>query len=42
MQRFAVAGVEPAGTTPDEFAKIIRSEILKWRKVVQSAKIKVE
>jgi tripartite-type tricarboxylate transporter receptor subunit TctC len=42
MQRFAAVGVEPAGTTPDEFAKLVRSEIAKWRKVVESAKIKVE
>jgi tripartite-type tricarboxylate transporter receptor subunit TctC len=41
-QRFAAAGVEPAGTSPDEFAAMIRSEIVKWRKVVAAAKIKVE
>lgn len=41
-QRFAAVGLDPAGTTPDEFAKLIRSEIAKWRKVVESAKIKVE
>ena len=41
-QRFAAIGLEPAGTTPDEFARIIRSEIAKWRKVVESAKIRVE
>lgn len=41
-QRFASVGVEPAGTTPEEFAKMIRAEIAKWRKVVQAANIRVE
>jgi tripartite-type tricarboxylate transporter receptor subunit TctC len=41
-QRFAAVGLEPSGTTSDEFARIIRSEIAKWRKVVESAKIRVE
>ena len=41
-QRFATLGLEPAGTTPDEFAKMIRSEMAKWRKVVETAKIRVE
>ena len=41
-QRFAAVGLEPSGTTPDEFARIIRSEVTKWRKVVESAKIRVE
>ena len=41
-QRFAAVGLEPAGNTPEEFSKMIRSEIVKWRKVVQAAKIRVE
>jgi tripartite-type tricarboxylate transporter receptor subunit TctC len=41
-QRFAAVGLEPSGTTPEEFARIIRSETAKWRKVVESAKIRVE
>ena len=41
-QRFAAVGLEPAGTTSDEFAAIIRSEIVKWRKVVERAKIRLE
>ena len=41
-QRFAAVGLEPAGNTPEAFAKMLRSEIVKWRKVVESAKIKVE
>ena len=41
-QRFAAVGLEPAGNTSEAFAKTIRSEIVKWRKVVQAAKIRVE
>ena len=41
-QRFAAAGLDVAGNSPDEFRKIIREEIVKWRKVVAAANIKVE
>jgi len=41
-QRFAAVGLEPSGNTPEAFAATIRSEIGKWRKVVQSAGIRVE
>jgi tripartite-type tricarboxylate transporter receptor subunit TctC len=40
--RFAGAGVEPLTNTPEAFAKMIRDEIPKWRKVVKAAGIKVE
>ncbi len=39
-QRFAAVGVEPVGNTPEEFTKMIRTEIVKWHKVVESAKIR--
>ncbi|MPZ45763.1 MAG: tripartite tricarboxylate transporter substrate binding protein [Betaproteobacteria bacterium] len=41
-QRFAALGLEPAGNTREEFAKLIRSEIAKWHKVVQAAKIRIQ
>ena len=41
-QRFAGVGVEPAGNTPEEFAKMLRDEIAKWRKVVAQANIRIE
>jgi tripartite-type tricarboxylate transporter receptor subunit TctC len=41
-QRFAGLGLEPAGTTAEDFAKMLRSEIAKWRKVVKEANIRVE
>ena len=41
-QRFAAAGLDVAGSSPEEFRKQIREEIVKWRKVVAAANIKVE
>lgn len=41
-QRFAGAGLEPLGSTPEALDALIRSEIPKWRKVVAAANIKVE
>ncbi len=41
-QRFAAVGLEPSGNSAEEFAKMLRAEIAKWRKVVREAKIKVE
>ena len=38
----ATDGSEPVGSTPDEFAAHIRSEIAKWRRVVADAGIKAE
>ncbi len=34
-ERFAALGVEPVGSTPDQFASQIRAEITKWAKVVR-------
>jgi len=34
-ERFAALGVEPVGSTPDQFAGYIRAEITKWAKVVR-------
>lgn len=36
-QRLDVAGLEPNGTTPDQLATHIRSEIAKWTKVVKAS-----
>jgi tripartite-type tricarboxylate transporter receptor subunit TctC len=40
--RLADMGVEPVGSSPDEFRKWIQSEMDRWRKVVTEAGIKVE
>jgi tripartite-type tricarboxylate transporter receptor subunit TctC len=36
-ERLDAAGFEPIGTTPEQFAAYIRSEIEKWRKVVKAS-----
>ena len=41
-ERFAREGAEPVGNTPDQFRAIIRSEIEKWRKVVQAIGAKID
>ncbi len=41
-QRMAAIGVEVVGTTPAQYAKIIRDEYEKWGKVVAAAGIKPE
>jgi tripartite-type tricarboxylate transporter receptor subunit TctC len=35
-------GVSPAGGTPDQFRRLIGTDIERWRKVVQHANVKVE
>ena len=40
--RMAAIGVDVVGTTPAEYAKIIRDDYEKWGKVVQAAGIKPE
>ena len=42
VQRFATAGLDAAGGTPEAFERLIKSEIPKWRKVVAAANIKVD
>lgn len=41
-QRFAAVGLEPSGNSAEAFAKMLRAEIAKWRKVVKAANIRVE
>ena len=40
--RFAADGFEPVGSRPEEFAKFMREEILKWSKIVKAGGIKGE
>lgn len=40
--RFAAAGAEPVGSTPEAFAALIASEREKWARLIRSAGIKVE
>jgi tripartite-type tricarboxylate transporter receptor subunit TctC len=41
-KRFAEDGVDPAGSTPEAFAAVIRDDIAKWHRVVKQAGIKPE
>jgi tripartite-type tricarboxylate transporter receptor subunit TctC len=41
-QRFATAGMEPAPSTPEEMAEIVRRDQAKWAKVIKAAGIKLE
>jgi len=38
--RLLKMGIEPAGTTPDEFAQLIRAEIPRWGAVVEAAGVR--
>jgi tripartite-type tricarboxylate transporter receptor subunit TctC len=38
----AEQGYEPAGTSPEQFDAYIRTEIVKWSRVVKSAGITIE
>ena len=42
VERLAPDGGEPVGSTPEQFGRLIASEITRWRKVVKDAGIKVE
>ncbi len=41
-ERLAREGLEPLGSTPEQFAAIIRNDIAKWAKVVKQSGIKAE
>jgi len=40
--RFAEFGAEPMRSTPDEFARFISAEVVKWRSLITRAGIKLE
>jgi tripartite-type tricarboxylate transporter receptor subunit TctC len=41
-ERLLGDGAEPVGNTPDEFALVIRNDLVKWGKVIKDAGIKAE
>jgi tripartite-type tricarboxylate transporter receptor subunit TctC len=41
-ERFATIGVEPVGSTSEEFAKAIKADIARWGEVARRAKIEKE
>jgi tripartite-type tricarboxylate transporter receptor subunit TctC len=42
LKQLAAAGLEPAPSSPEEFAAYIRSEIDKWTKVARAANVKLD
>ena len=38
----ATLGLDPVGTTPEEFATLIKVESEKWAKVIQAANIHIK
>jgi tripartite-type tricarboxylate transporter receptor subunit TctC len=41
-ERFVAQGIDLQASTPEQFAALIRSELVKWRKVVSEAGAKVD
>ena len=42
IERFLASGLEPMGSTPDQFAAAIREDFARWAKVVRAANIRAE
>jgi tripartite-type tricarboxylate transporter receptor subunit TctC len=42
VERLSSQGAEPVGSTPEEFAAYIKSETVKWAKVVRESGAKAE
>ena len=41
-ERFSSSGAEPVGNSPEEFTRLVKSEIVKWAKVVKAAGLQPE
>lgn len=41
-EKFITLGIDPAGTTPEEFSQFLRDEVAKWGKVIRAAGVTVE
>ena len=41
-EKFITLGIDPAGTTPEEFSQFLRDEVAKWGKVIRAANVKIE
>lgn len=42
MTRLSDSGVEPAGTSPERFAEVLRVDIPKWQRMIKEARIKLD
>jgi tripartite-type tricarboxylate transporter receptor subunit TctC len=41
-KRFNDQGVEVIASTPEEFSKLLQSEVTKWSKLIKEANIRIE
>ncbi len=41
-RQLSTLGIDPLGSTPDEFAAFLRKEIPRWKQIVQDADVKVQ
>jgi tripartite-type tricarboxylate transporter receptor subunit TctC len=41
-ERFVQLGIDPAGTSAEEFAAFLKAEVNKWGKVIRAANVRVE
>ena len=41
MQRLATLGYDPVAGTPEEFAQVIKTELVTWAKFIRAANIKM-
>jgi tripartite-type tricarboxylate transporter receptor subunit TctC len=42
VKRFRDQGVEVVASTPEQFSKLVQSEVVKWTQLVQDANIRIE
>jgi tripartite-type tricarboxylate transporter receptor subunit TctC len=42
QERFVAQGIDLQSSTPEQFGALIKSEVVKWRKVVRDAGAKVD
>jgi tripartite-type tricarboxylate transporter receptor subunit TctC len=42
VQRFRGQGVEVVASSPDQFAKLVQSEVAKWTQLIKDANIRIE
>ena len=42
VRQISTIGIDPLGSTPDEFAAFLRKEIPRWKEIVKDADVKLE
>ena len=40
--KMRVAGYEPMASTPEQYGEFIRTEMVRWAKVIKDANVKIE